>query len=257
MFELTDKIAKAFEKKYKVIALVLDLSKAFDCIDHSILLNKLKYYGIRGNAIQWFESYLCNRKQYESVDNFNSEYKCISVGVPQGSNLGPLLFLLYINDLQYVSNILSVIVFADDTSLFLSGKDPVALNNLLNSEMKNIHTWFTANKLYINRDKTCYMVFKSRNCRIKGNEINIELNDLTIKRETSIKFLGVIIDENLNWKEHVNYIALKISKSIGVFNILKHILPLKILTNLYNCMILSHLMYSNIVWGGCSFYSSQ
>ena len=257
LIELTDKIAKAFEKKHIVISLFLDLSKAFDCIDHSILLKKLKYYGIRGNAIQWFESYLCNRKQYVSVDNFNSEYKSISVGVPQGSNLGPLLFLLYINDLQYVSNILSVILFADDTSLFLSGKDPVALNNLFNSEMKSIQTWFTANKLYINRDKTCYMIFKSRNCRIQDNVISIELNDLSIKRETSTKFLGVIIDENLNWKEHVNYIALKISKSIGVFNILKHILPLKILTNLYNCMILSHFMYSNIVWGGCSFYLSQ
>ena len=102
-----------------------------------------------------------------------------------------------------------------------------------------------------------YMIFKSRNCRIQDNVINIELNDLSIKRETSTKFLGVIIDENLNWKEHVNYIALKISKSIGVFNILKHMLPMKILTNLYNCMIVSHFMYSNIVWGGCSFYSSQ
>ena len=123
--------------------------------------------------------------------------------------------------------------------------------------MEKIQTWFTANKLYINRDKTCYMIFKSRNCRIQDSEINIELNNVRIKRETSTKFLGIIIDENLNWKEHVNYIALKISKSIGVFNSLKHILPLNILTNLYNCLILSHLMYSNIVWGNCSSHSLQ
>ena len=187
LIDFTDKLAKAFEKKESVLGLFLDLSKAFDCIDHSILLCKLNFYGIRGSALKWFHSYLSNRKQYVCIDNFNSQYRNISVGVPQGSNLRPLLFLIYINDLQYVSNILSVLLFADDTSLFVSGKDPAMLNYLVNSEMEKIHCWFLANKLQINYNKTCYIVFKSRNVNIDETVININVNNIALKRAKSKK----------------------------------------------------------------------
>ena len=150
---------KLLRIKKTVVGLFLDLSKAFDCIDHCILIKKLRFYGIRGSALKWFESYLSNRKQYVSIDNFNSQYKDISVGVPQGSNLGPLLFLIYINDLQFVSDILSVLLFADDTSLVVSGKDPAILNNVINAEMGKVQSWFLANKLQINYAKTCYIIF--------------------------------------------------------------------------------------------------
>ena len=252
IIELTDKLAKAFENKHIVIGLFLDLSKAFDCMSHSILLKKLHFYGIRGCALQWFESYLCNREQYVSIDKHDSGSKSVTVGVPQGSNLGPLLFLLYVNDLQHISDVLSIILFADDTSVFLSGNDPLELNEIFNLELKKMQSWFTANKLYINQDKTCYMIFKNRNSKTQDKDIYVELNNTRIKRETKTKFLGVIIDENLSWKEHVNYIALKISRAIGILYCLKDILPLRILTNLYNCLILPHLMYCNIVWGTCS-----
>ena len=257
IIDFVDKLAKAFEDKLIVVGIFLDLSKAFDCIDHSILLDKLHFYGIRGTALKWFQSYLSGRRQYVCIDNFKSDYRNISVGVPQGSNLGPLLFLIYINDLQYVSDVLSVILFADDTSLFLSGKNVVVINQMINTEMEKVQSWFLANKLQINYTKTNYMIFKSRNMNVDGNLVHIRFNDTTIQRVKSTKFLGVIIDESLSWKDHINHISLKISRMIGVLNNLKYILPLKVLVQLYNSMILSHLSYCNIVWGNCASYLLQ
>ena len=159
--------------------------------------------------------------------------------------------------MQYVSDILSVILFADDTSLSVSGKGPAMLHQLINTEMEKVQSWFLANKLQINYTKTSYMIFKSRHVNFDHNLINININNTEIKRVNNMKFLGVVIDKNLTWKEHINYISLKISKSIGILNSLRFILPLIILVNLYNCMILSHLTYCNIVWGNCASYLLQ
>ena len=161
------------KRKKIVLGLFLDLSKAFDSIDHDILIHKMYHYGIRGNVLNWFISYLSNRKQYVTIDNHNSQYNSLNVGVPQGSVLGPLLFLIYVNDLSCVSEILNPITFADDTNLFLTGKNINEMYELFNSELEKVYQWFLLNKLTINLDKTNYMVFRPHNLNIDTSSLNI------------------------------------------------------------------------------------
>ena len=203
------------------------------------------------------KSYLSNRKQFTNVASYSSTYNEINTGVPQGSNLGPLLFLIYMNDLPFVSEILSSILFADDTTLFLTGKDPVIINDLLNIEFRKIYRWFNANKLLINFDKTNYVIFKTRNKRFDESAINIFVDGKEIKKSNCVKFLGIYIDCDLTWKNHINHISSKIARVIGVINRLKHVLPIRILLNLYNTMILPDLNYCIILWGSCASYLFQ
>ena len=254
LLNLVDRISQAFECNKFLISVFLDLSKAFDCIDFNILFHKLYFYGLRGTPLLLLKSYLLNRKQYVSIGNNSSEYSNIHLGVPQGSNLGPLLFLLYINDLPSVSSILSFILFADDTTIFLSGNDPFYMNFILNTEITKIYQWFLANKLFINYEKTNYVIFKTRNKHIDDSAIQIRIANKVIKQANQVRFLGVILDENMAWKYHIDYICKKISRVTGVLNRVKKILPLRILVSLYNTMILPHLNYCLIIWGGCASY---
>ena len=254
LLEFTSRISDVFENKELLIGLFIDISKAFDCINHNILSKKLEYYGIRGIPLKWLESYLSDRKQYVYIDNYKSNMCTVNVGVPQGSVLGPLLFLLFINDLQYVSQRLFSIIFADDTNLFISGKDINEMNHALNIELKSIHEWFTANNLVLNLKKTCYMIFKPKNKKIDEEIIKIYIDNHQIQRVTNTKFLGVLIDEKLTWSVHVNDICCKISRSIGAMNRLKCIIPNQVLLTLYYTMILPYIMYCCIIWGHSANY---
>ena len=153
IIKLIDKITTGLDMSLDTIGIFLDLSKAFDTVDHEILLSKLEYYGIRGVALDWFKSYLSNRHQFVSINGIHSTYDKISCGVPQGSILGPLLFSVYINDFNNSSDVLSFILFADDSNLFYSHNDRNVLINTINSEMEKVSVWMKANKLSLNIKK--------------------------------------------------------------------------------------------------------
>ena len=244
---LIDKLIKCMENGEYVIGVFLDLSTAFDTVDHSILLRKLYFYGIRGTAYEWFESYLSNRKQCVLYDGVQSSMKTIKCGVPQGSILGPLLFLIYINDLATICKHTLPFLFADDTNLFKHGNDLNEMVNSLNQELLDISLWLKVNKLSLNVKKTHYMVFTSKKCT--PNSLDITIDGCNIDRVKHTKFLGVFIDEKLNWKKHVSYISSKISKGIGIIIKARNLLSLNALKTLYFSFIYPYFTYCNQVWG--------
>ena len=160
-------------------------------------------YGVRNIALKWFKDYLTGRSQYVMYNGFKSSNSEIKCGVPQGSILGPLLFLLYINDLATVSEACFSISFADDTNMFISGKDVQAMSEKLNSDMENIRQWLCCNKLSLNVSKTHYMVFAPKNKHV--DDLNIRIQNTNIERVSVTKFLGVMINAHLSWKYHIEY----------------------------------------------------
>ena len=163
---LVHKITSEIDNSNMVLGVFLILSKAFDTVDHHILLCKLYKYGLRGPCHKWFQSYLCNRKQYVSFINVESDFLVVKCGVPQGSILGPLLFLLYVNDICNISDILFPILFADDTNVFVSGRDINHMMNTMNIELKKIWSWLNTNKLSLNINNTHYVIFKSKSKKL-------------------------------------------------------------------------------------------
>ena len=215
LIDLHDKISSALDNGEVAVGVFLDLSKAFDTVDHSILFDKLEHYGIRGLSLKWVMNYFSNRLQFVEYNGHVSSRTNISCGVPQGSILGPLFFLLYINDINNASKILQLILFADDTNVFLSHKDADCLANILNTELNKLSIWFRANKLSLNLKKTKFMVFKPSQKR-KSHDIQLLIKDFKLDQVKETIFLGVILDENLNWKSEISHAANKVSKSIAI-----------------------------------------
>jgi Reverse transcriptase (RNA-dependent DNA polymerase) len=245
---LYDKISNAVDKNEFVIAIFIDLAKAFDTIDFNILYDKLSYYGIRGIALDLFKSYLTDRCQFVHSSGSSSDMQNITYGVPQGSILGPLLFILYINDIAHCSMILQPFLFADDTTLLNSDKDFDKLINVTNIELVKLSNWFRANKLSLNVNKTNYILFGSKHLP-DPTTYRVTLNEICLERVTYTKFLGIYIDDKLNWSEHINYICIKVSRGLGIIKRLKPIFPPNILTTLYHTLIYPYLNYCCIVWG--------
>ena len=250
ILHIYDKIIESFSKKEHMIGIFMDLSKAFDTIDHQILIHKLNSYGIRGQALSWFKDYLHNRQQYVAFQTHESQKQSIKCGVPQGSILGPLLFIIYVNDIINSSPLLHFIMFADDTSVFFSHNNLDTLINLLNSELSKISKWFKSNKLSLNANKTNFIHFKKTNSQITA--CNILIDGLPLTQKQSTKFLGVTIDSNLTWNEHIHNIHTSMSRNTGILYKLKEFLSERSLLILYNSLVLSHINYCNIIWGNCS-----
>ena len=253
---LIDKISNSLENGEYVLGVFLDFSKAFDTVNHDILFDKLEMYGIRGVALKWFKSYLSNRYQYVVYNGEQSDRKLITCGVPQGSILGPLLFLLYINDLADVSDKLFALLFADDSNMFISGKDIDELVNSMNTEMEKVIDWLNVNKLSLNLKKTHYMIFRGRRTKIDvKNKLMINGTVITMERKT--KFLGVIIDENLLFRDHIKYVKGKISRSLGILYKCRKYFDSDTLLMLYNSFVYPHFTYCLSVWGNtCKSYLS-
>lgn len=255
--EVTDKIFNSLDKRKLPIALFLDFSKAFDTINHDILIDKLKHYGITGVALNWFRSYLTNRKQYVLYKDKVSEESEITTGVPQGSILGPLLFIVYINDIAKITNKFKFTIYADDTTLIEpictfaqpTRQNKSKLSKEINNELEKIVQWLALNKLSLNAKKTKFMIFHYKQKNIKDIIPKLVINNVVIERVDKFNFLGITIDEHMTFKSHANKIATKIACTIGTMKRLKHILPITILKTLYNSLILPHLTYGIILWG--------
>ena len=250
--ELVGEIVKNQSLDRHTIAIFLDLSKAFDTLQHSVLFSKLSKYGIRGNALSWFKSYLSNRSikvkcaiastgQVEKSTDYQVEY-----GTPQGSCLGPLLFLIFCNDLHLQLSLCNSILFADDTTIYKSHSNLRYLKWCIEEDLKTVSDWLRANKLTLNVDKTVCLIFPKNQKPIK---ITINLNDQPIRNETEMKFLGVWIDTKLNWTINLNKLYIKLNQSIGLIRKGKNFLDINSLRILYFAQFQSHLNYGLSVWG--------
>uniref|UniRef100_A0A3B3B6W1 Reverse transcriptase domain-containing protein n=1 Tax=Oryzias melastigma TaxID=30732 RepID=A0A3B3B6W1_ORYME len=255
LIHLTEEILAAIDKKQFVVSLFLDLQKAFDTVNHSILLSKLGNYGIRGIVYKWLDSYLNNRQQYVQINHSKSKYETVFSGIPQGSVIGPKLFILFINDIHEISKKLNFLLFADDTTVYRSGENLESVITSMEKELVVLQRWFDANKLVLNWEKTKCMIFGTRNY---GENRYIKIDGTVINNVSEVKFLGVILDNKLSWKLHIDYISKKISKNIGILYKVKRILDKDALHILYCSLIAPYLLYCNEVWGkACKCYSNR
>jgi len=249
IIELQNRVITYLAKKQHTIGIFIDLSKAFDTLNHSILLQKLNLIGIRGIPLKWFTSYLNNRTQFTEYLSHKSVFRNVKCGVPQGSILGPLLFLLYMNDLISVCKVCQAILFADDTTLLYNDTNYDALINKANSELSDISTWFAINKLSLNVEKTQFIQFQRNKATPFPKPLTLKINENTIQKVEYVKFLGVYIDQYMKWNEHISRKCNQISRTIGTLSRLKNILPRPIMLTLYSSLIVPYITYGVVAWG--------
>ena len=243
-----NQISSALDEGNFGCSIFIDLQKAFDTVDHEILLSKLDFYGVRGKALSWFRSFLTNRSQFVTVSGSDSKSKFMKHGVPQGSVLGPLLFLIYVNDLHIALRYSLAVLFADDTMLFLQNESLKPIVKQANIDLKLLMHWLKANKISLNTTKTELMIFRPVRKKI-DYEVKIKVNGHRLRPSNVVKYLGVYIDEHLNWKHHANFVANKLKRANGALSKLRHYVNRKTLSSLYYSLFHSHVSYAVKIWG--------
>ena len=233
-----------------VVAVFVDLRKAFDVVDHRLLLSKLERMGFRGVAFKLIKSYLSDRKQYINLGNCSSDVRVNKCGVPQGSVLGPLLYTLFVLSLRLSGLQARYYTFADDTVLVYKSKDALDLQNMANNDLKHYYYWLLHNKLKINMDKTKYIIFKQKNKVV--NDIHLQICEHRLTKTNDIKYLGLVLDENLNWNAHVKQIKQRLISMAGALYRCRTFLTTKAKYDVYNAYFLSVLRYLIPVWGSCN-----
>ena len=252
MVHLTEQIYNSLDNRSHTFAILIDFKKAFDTVNHGILLKKLQSYGIRGTQLEWFRSYLLDRKCYVEIQNVKSSVRSIDIGVPQGSILGPILFLLYINKFSKLSNQFDTTLFADDTTVLISNHDFNSLVSNSNFVLGKINDWTINNRLTLNVSKTVALYFSNRG---SNGDQNIVLGGESVSVVNNCKFLGVFLDNRLNFVSHIQYIYNKISKHSGILYRIKNNLTLEAKLSYYYAFIYPYLSYNVCVWG--STYSTH
>ena len=251
LISMTEDIRNALDNDLIVCGVFIDLQKAFDTVDHNILLKKLEFYGIRGIAYNWFKSYLTNRHQYVSINEYLSKEAIMNYGVPQGSVLGPLLFLIYINDLYVAIKNSTVRHFADDTNLIIKNKSAKEITRDLNIDLRLLSKWLRANKISLNAKKTELIIFRSVR-KIIDYDIKIKIDGKKLIPSNHIKYLGVYIDCHLNWYVPTDVLSSKLSRAVGMLSKIRHYVPRNTLHSIYYAIFSSILNYGSIIWGQTS-----
>ena len=231
-----------------VCGVFIDFEKAFDTVNHEILCQKLIYYGFRGKSQLLIKSFLSNRKQYVSINGFNSDNRDITCGVPQGSNLGPLLFLLYINDFRFSLCQSNSNHFADDTCILFSSSKLKTIESILNYDLKCASIWFRANRLSLNVSKSKLLIFHSKQKKIEYSKIYIKLNASKLIPSSVVKYLGLYIDNNLSWDHNTFQLSKKLSRTNCILCKLHQITPKFTLISIYYSLFYSYLTYGCSVW---------
>ena len=248
LMSLTEIIRNALDNSNFACGIFVDFQKAFDTVDHDILLQKLEHYGIRGLANNWFKSYLSNRQQYVSINGFHSNPLPMKYGVPQGSVLGPLLFLIYINDLRNSIRHCIVHHFADDTNLLYSSKNLKTIQNKINQDLKSLCTWLRANKISLNASKTELIVFRDPRKKLTM-DMKIKIDGKKLIPCSSVKILGVYLDCHLNWHIHRTELSTKLSRATGMLSKIRYYVNKATLNMVYYGIFSSLLIYGSQIWG--------
>ena len=230
-------------------AVFLDLTKAFDTVDHGILMSKLSSVGVSPRSLEWFASYLRNRKQQTSCENNLSEALPVTFGVPQGSILGPLLFLVYINELPAVIEHSEVSLYADDTVLYCFSKEPHQLESKLNADLYNVAMWLKANKLTLNLTKTKSMLIGSNRKLVNISPMSLSIFDCKLDSVSTFKYLGIKLASDFTWSDHVEHVISKVNQRLGLLRRIKHLLPFTARLLFYNSLVLPIFDYADLVWG--------
>ena len=248
LISISEQIRTALDNNKFACGVFIDMQKAFDTVDHKILLSKLEYYGIRGIALNWFKSYLNNRMQYTVINDVKSESMKIKYGVPQGSVLGPLLFLLYINDLNKAITYSKIHHFADDTNILYPSHSLKDINKKVNFDLKNVVNWLRANRISLNVNKTEIIIFRSRTNKLSKN-MNFRISGQKIEVTQQTKYLGIILDENLSFIPQLNNLKVKLNRANGLLSKIRHYVTTDLLRMIYFTLFDSHMRYGCQIWG--------
>ena len=251
LLNITTSWMRAIDDGCYVGAVFLDLRKAFDTVDHEILLSKLAEIGMKGSSLRWFRSYLTDRMQFVRFKNSLSATERITCGVPQGSILGPLLFSIYVRDLPKQARFCETSQFADDTSIYTASTFIPEIEHRLNSDLVEVSSWLRKQRLHLNAIKCYVVLFGSRPALSQSPGLRVTLDGNDLLQIQKVKYLGVVFDSHLLWNDHVEGLRSKTSQIVKMLRRLHQFVPPKAIQKLYSSLVLPVLDYCDVVWDGC------